>query len=32
MTSGTGYFLPDGAERSVNLDNQFRYLRASTRR
>jgi hypothetical protein len=26
MTSGTGYFLPEGAERSVNLDNQFRYL------
>jgi hypothetical protein len=26
MTSGTGFFLPEGAERTVNLDNQFRYL------
>ena len=26
MTSGIAYFLPEGAERPVNLDNQFRYL------
>jgi hypothetical protein len=26
MTSGTAFFLPEGAEVPVNLDNQFRYL------
>ena len=26
MTSGAGFFLPEGAEPPVNLDNQFRYL------